>query len=297
MANLRIVTNNEAVGATITPSSTASSNTIASNLIDQQKTSVWRSNTSSTTSVTANLLIVPPGPTTINFLGLFFTNLTSLATVRVRGWIGAAPTLGGTVDSPTITTTNSTLVFNTTYLSVIPVQTLGKFAWGISPLGENAYSGRTSHARLYISNTVQCSSYTVEIKDINNSKQVEIGNLVIGKYWSPTYNTSYGLSSEYVDTSELIRSENGNLLTIIKPVFHKLEFNLKWLMDSDRAELLRIFRSIGKRTPLFISLFPENSEDYQKELMHQIYGKLSDTYAIDHPMYSIYSSKIQIEEL
>lgn len=297
MANLRVVHENIASTATITASDSAATTNI-SNIKKQQKSYVWRSATKSTNNVLANIKVVPTSMSTVGFVGLFFNNTTSSLQVRVRGYIGTEPSLGGTVDLPTITATG-TLMVDTGWVYASPAQNLGNLDFGVSLLGENSYSGRKSYARIWIPVEQQkpCTSYTIELMDYITSKYIEVGNLVMGNYWSPKYNTSFGLSTSVIDTTDNTRTESGDLISTIGIKYNTMNFDLKWLSITDRMELKRIFRTVGKHSALFISLFPDNSEDWEKEMSHQIYGKLKDTYAIEHPVLSIYSSKIEIEEI
>ncbi len=294
--NLRIIYNNLADSATITASSTASASTTTANLIKDAKTSIWRSATSSTTSVKANLVVTLPTASIVGGVILPFCNLTSVATIRVRGYTGAAPTLGGTVDNPTITATG-TLVFDTGNVAACPYQQLGLWAWGTLPLGVNSYSyGGGTYARVWFDQR-SVTSLVIEIIDTNASKYIEASRLVIGSYWSPTFNTSYGLSLASKDLSEHNRTQSGDLVTNRGVRFNSMTFDLNWLTPSDRVSFNQIVKGNGLPKPLFISLFPDNNTDWAKEQSHQLYGKLSQLGAVSHPVYEMYSTQIEIEEI
>lgn len=293
--NLRIIYENLVDSSTITASSTAGV-TSTDNLKKDNKASIWRSQTSTTSSVKANLVVAFGSTKTIGGVVLPFCNLTSVATIRVRGYTGTAPTLGGTVDNPTITATG-TLVFDTGNVACCPYEQLGLWGWGTLPLGVNAYSyGGGTYARVWFTQA-SCSSIVIEIIDTNSSKYVEAARLIVGSYWSPKYNTEYGLSAGTKDMSTSERSESGNLITNRGAIYTSLNFELSWLTPNDRFEMARILKGNGTSKPLFISLFPDNSEDWGKEQSHQIYGKLPDLPNITHPIYGMYSTSITIEEV
>ena len=63
--------------------------------------------------------------------------------------------------------------------------------------------------------------------------------------------------------------------------FRTLNFDVGYLTASDRNNLFSIFRGSGTSRPLFVSLFPEDS-DLEKERDFQIYGKLSGINPITH---------------
>lgn len=292
--NLRIIYQNIADTATLTASSTAGTTSV-NNLKKDSKASIWRSSTSSTSSVKVNLVAT----FTSSIIGgviLPFCNLTSAATIRVRGYTGTAPTLGGTVDVPTITAVG-TLIFDTGNVLACPYQPLGLWAWGSIPLGVNSYAyGGGTYGRVWFP-PLACTSIVIEIIDTNTAQYIEGARLVIGSYWSPKFNTSYGLSTSMKDTSTHERSESGNLVTNRGISYNTLNFDLTWLTPADRLEFTRIVKGNGLPKPLLISLFPDNSTDYVKEQVHQIYGKLSQLGSVSHPMYEMYSTQIEIEEI
>lgn len=292
--NLRIIYQNLADSGTIIASSTTGSTAVA-NLNKDPKSLIWRSQTSSTSAVKANIVM----SFTSSIIGgviLPFCNLTSAATIRVRGYTGTAPTLGGTVDNPSITA-SGTLVFDTTNVLATPYTSLSLWGWDGLSLGANSYSyGGGTCARVWFPK-VTCTSIVIEIIDTNVDRFVEISRLVVGDYWSPTYNTEFGLSTTLKDLSTSERNESGDLVTNRGARFNSMSFDLNWLKPTDRFELLKILKGNGTAKPLFISLFPDNDTDWSKEQAHQIYGKLSQLGSISHPIYNMYSTQIEIEEL
>lgn len=294
--NLRIIYSNIADTATVTASSTASSETTTANLKLDSKASVWRSATSTTTDVKANL-VATFASSMVSGIILPFCNLSSVATIRVRGYTGTAPTMGGTVDAPTISATG-TLVFDTGNIACCPYAQLGLWDWGNLPLGVNAYSyGGGTYARVWVGSTYTCTSLAIEIIDSNTSKYVEAARLIIGNHWSPTYNTEYGLFTAIKDLSTHQRTQSGNLITNIGPRANAMTFDLNWLTPSDRMQFSNILRLNGLPKGIFVSLFPDNSTDWPKEQYHQIYGKLSQLGNITHPIYEMYSTQVEIEEI
>lgn len=302
--NLRIIYENlvDSTSTTITPSSTASSQVTAANLKLDTKALIWRSaTTSNTNDARANLIVSFDQSRPISGVILPFCNLSSSATIRVRGYTGTVPTHTGTVNAPTFDTSGATMVFDSGTIAACPYQPLGLWNWGAYPLGVNSYSyGGGTYGRLWIPNGYQvpCSSLTIEIIDTANSSQyIEASRLIIGYHWSPKYNTTLGLSNSIKDSSSHVRSESGNLLTNRGTSYNTINFNLQWLTPADRLELMRILKGNGLAKPLFISLFPDNVDDWAKEQTHQIYGKLSSLPGISHPVYEMYSSTIDIEEI
>ena len=303
MANLRVVYQNIAdlTTATITASSTASAATAVANLKKDIKSLVWRSSVSSTASIRANLVVTLPS-NVVKSVILAFTNLSVVATIRVRGFTGGAPILSGTVDSPSYSLPGTT-VFDSGTVLANPYQGTGFSNWNNdsyypATIATTTYTERKVYSRVWIPAGVACTSLLIEIIDTNNiNRYVEASRLIIGDYWSPTYNTSFGLSITPKDTSETNRSEAGDLLTSNGIIYNVLNFDLKYMSPTDRVVFAKIIKIVGAQKPLFISLFPDNTEDWEKEQLFQIYGKLSQLYGITHPIFGNYSSQIEIEEI
>lgn len=302
--NLRVIYQNIAdlSTTTITASSTASGTTTAANLVKDSKSLVWRSGTSSSVSSIKANLVVSFASGIVGGVVLPFTNLSPNATMRVRIFTGTTPTMGGTVDSPTISTAGASLVVDTGFVACCPYQQLGLWNWGNLPLGVNSYSyGGGTYARDWFT-PVTGTSAVIEIVDnraglTSPDMFIEASRLVIGSYWSPKYNTSFGLSTQMKDLSTHERSESGDLVTNRGVRFNSMNFDLNWLVPADRLEFTRIVKGNGLPRPLLISLFPDNSTDWDKEQSHQIYGKLSELAQVTHPIFDMYSTTIAIEEI
>lgn len=303
--NLRIIYQNavDVSTTTITASSTASVSTQASNMKLDSKSLIWRSGSVTTGAVNglytakANL-VVSLASSIIGGVILPFCNLSSAATIRVRGYTGTAPTLAGSVDAPT-TAATGTLRFDSGVVNACPYQVLS--IWGSLPTGVNSYAyGGGNYGRVWIplASQIACTSLLIEIVDSQNQNNyIEASRLVVGSYWSPKYNTSYGLSSGVKDLSNNTRTEAGDLISNRGITYRNMNFELKYLTASDRLEFTKILRGNGLSRPLLISLFPDNSSDWDKEQAHQIYGKLSQLPELAHPIYEMYSTTVDIEEV
>jgi hypothetical protein len=181
-----------------------------------------------------------------------------------------------------------------------PYQVLGLWNWGTNPLGSNVYSyGGGTYGRVWLDTQVQnVYSIAIDISDPGNlAGYIEASRLVVGWYWSPKYNTSYGLATTMKDLSTHERSEAGDLVTNRGVRFNSMNFDMNWLVPADQLEMQKILRGNGIAQPLLISLFPNNSDDWVKEQSHQIYGKLSQLSSIVHPILDMYSTSIDIEEI
>jgi hypothetical protein len=128
------------------------------------------------------------------------------------------------------------------------------------------------------------------------SSSVKVSKFIIGNYWSPKYNTNFGVQVGYEDASTSERLQSGDLYTTVSPRNKTLQFDLQYMDESDKFQLFDILRSCGKVRPLFVSVFPQDT-DKQKEQMYSIYGKLNNLNSISYVMYTIYSSSLSLEEI
>lgn len=269
--NLRIIYNNVADSATSVVASSTAGTTTTANLKKDTKALVWRS-----TSTTATLTVTLPTAQIVGGVILPFSNLSSTATIRVQLNTG----------------------LDTGNVLAAPYQNLTNIDWGYIPLGVNYYSvGGYSYGRVWFTPT-SATTITITITDtLNTSGYIEASRLVIGSYWSPRYNTSFGMSVVARDTSTSNRTESGDLVSNQGTQFSSMKFDLNWLTPVDRVQLTTLLRKLGTNKPLFISLFPDCTEDWGKEQMYQIFGKLSQSSDVSHPIFGIYSSQIDIEEV
>ena len=246
-------------------------------------------------------LVVTFLPTNIGGIHLPFCNLSQQATIRVIGYSGTSPTMGGGPDLPTYSP-GATQVFDTGIVSCCPYSQLGPINWPNTTVGATAYSyGGGVYARVWspTGNALLCTSLLILIVDPGNTSTrcIEASRLVIGQYWAPTYNTSFGLTSTMKDNSTQTRNEAGDLITNRGTRYNSMNFNLNWLNPSDRLNMTNIIRYNGMTKPVYVSLFPDNTTDWDKEREYQIWGKFVSTPTINNFTYEMYSTTIDIEEV
>jgi hypothetical protein len=271
--NLRIITTNLVTGGTLSTTSTTVGGNIQ-NLKNDKKSSIWRA---SGTSAEITLTI-----SNSKFGGIVFPfcNLSTTATVKVF-------LNGATLDQ------NATVLNK----AVCPWDRYTPTNWGSIPANLNTYSyGGGTYAVCWIPAQPYASTIRIVISDpANTAGYLEFSNLIIGEYWSPTYNTSYGLNTGITDSSIIDRSESGNLMSCRKPSFRTMRFNLDWLNTADRLAMQKLIQGAGKSATIFISLFPE--EGTNLENYHQIYGKQTQLNNISYSNYAFYASSIDVEEV
>ena len=262
-------------------------------------------NTVSGTTVKAFLMIDLGTAKSLQGVVLAFTNLvSSTATIRVTGnntgfTIGPpAPTVADQINTPVVTPNGGTAV------AACPWNTLGLPDWGTNPVGANTYAyGGGTYARVWLSDTTAYRYWNIEIIDTRpagTGYYIEVSRLIMGQYWTPKYNTGYGMTNSMKDLSTHERTESGDLVSQRGPRYSCLTFDLKWLDPSDRIQLTKIMLVNGLPRPLLISLFPDNgsiTSQAEMERAHQIYGKMVTLPGITYDMLDIYSTQFDIEEV
>lgn len=283
MNNLRIIYDNAGDRAALTASSQAGALGPA-NLQTDTKSAILRS-----TGLAQTLTVTWPTQESVACVALMYTNLTSSARMRVRGYAQPGDT------TPVLDTGN-------VYPSKEAVH--GSYPWGTMPLGWNAYKwggvntwaqGGGSDAVVWF-DAVRVRRLVIDL-DLRYSREtyIEASRLVVGNYWSPEVSADSGASLLLQDTSENYRTAAGDLRTARGVSSDKISLNLSHLELLDRARLMRILRECGKDRAMLFSLFPDNPAEPMVEQDHMIYGKVANLDAVTTPYYQNYSAPLQIE--
>jgi hypothetical protein len=265
--NLRIIHTNLADIATLAASSSVGDYVVDS-IKKDSKSLVWRSS-----SGTASISGTWQTPQSISSLVLPYTNLVTTAQIRFRLYSDVGSTL---------------LIYDSGTKSdeIIP--------HGNTLISQYAYGGG-SYAAIYFNKVSNCRSFTLDVISAAQNF-VELSRIIIGDYWSPKYNTEFGISVELQDSSTEIRTDSGDLVTEAAPTNKLLSFSLNYMEKEDRDTLFGIARNVGRYRSIHVSIFPED-EDKQKECLHQVYGRLVQNVTITHPMYTIYATSLSIQEV
>lgn len=200
----------------------------------------------------------------------------SVDTSPVQGPVAIVVMLSEKVNSVTMTVTG---------LGQVTESTTSSF------LGQGIGFGSGKYVVLYTTISNAITSFNIQF-----SESVKVSKILIGNYWSPKFNTSFGVQVGYDDNTVYDRLQSGDLYVTPSPRNKTLSFDLQYLDETDKFTLFDIFKSIGKSKPVFISIFPQDANQ-EKEQMYSIYGRLRDISNISYVMYTIYSSSLQLEEI
>ncbi len=277
MSNLRIIPDNAIARASALVASTTAGSLVAANMLTDIKGDVWRS-----TGTTATLTASWAAGEVIACVALPHTNLTQAATIRVRAYSDAGVTL----------------LYDTGAVPACPAAPIQLQGWAASASGVNAYAfGGGAAARVWFTPVAGVKQLTIDLVDTGNaSGYVEASRLVVGRYWSPTYNGDYGATMTHKDASEHVRNDASDLMTTIGTRSREMSLTLSTMRAADRTALVSILRGNGKGNPLFFSLFPE-SADAEQERDYEMYCKLSDISAMAIQYYDAYSAPLALDEV
>lgn len=273
MPNMRIVYDNLINSASVV-ASTTSGGLLANNLKNDLKSSVHRS---SGTSVTYTLTWTTNQ--TIGCVALPCTNLTATAAMQVRMFSDVNRTM---------------LVADSGIALAVPGFNLDPKLW---PTARNvnsfAYGGGVKAVRWFTTKPANVRAITIDIIDTSNpAGYIDCSSIVVGDYWSPTYNIQNGVQFDVVDDSETTRRDSGDLITDRSFMYDTLSFDFSLLPDSDKNTLIKIIRSVGTHDYLFVSLLPQDNSAIT-ESESSIYGKRSNS-SVTYQLYGYYAHQMQL---
>lgn len=275
MSNMRVVYDNVADSASELTASNTTGSLTAANLLTDLKGQVHRS-TGTSVTYTARWTLNQR----IGCVALPCTNLTASATMRVRLYSDSAATA---------------LVLDSGTVLAVPGFNLDPKLW---PTARNsnsfAFGGGVKAVQWFTSQPSNIRAVVIDLVDTANpAGYIDCSRLVIGSYWSPTYNVQNGVQLDLVDNSQTSRRDSGDLVTDRSFVYENLTFDFSLLTDSDKNTLASIFRNIGTHDNIFVSLFPDDS---LATTAHDsaIYGKRSANSALTYQLYSYYAHQMQL---
>lgn len=144
---------------------------------------------------------------------------------------------------------------------------------------------------VYLDLQASTSTFTVQF-----SQQVKVARFLVGNYWEPVHNTSFGIQVGYEDASSSERLYSGDIYTTVMSKHKILSLDLPYVVDAEKFKLFDIVKTVGKRKAIFVSAFP-SSQDVEKEQMYSIYGKFTNLPSITYAMFTKYTSSLQLEEI
>jgi hypothetical protein len=270
MPNMRVISNNVADSATLT-ASTTSGTLVAANMQNDFKGQVHRASGNFVTyTLTWSAL------QSIGAVVLPACNLSATATIRVRLYSDTAGT---------------TQIADSGTLTACPGLDLSW--WGTVNANSFAY-GALAKVPVWFSSHYNARRCVIDIVDSANAfGYIDCSRLIVGAYWSPTYNAEYGAAAATMDTTVSARNDAGDLLGDRGVVYDTLSLDLKRMPETDRAQLLNIFRAVGTRENILVSLLPGDASP-SAERDHMVYGRRANA-GTTLDSWPYYSSKLEVQ--
>lgn len=137
--------------------------------------------------------------------------------------------------------------------------------------------------------------FAIDLVDTNNLQgYIEAAQLVLGAYWSPTYNAS-SASATNVDATTHYRTDAGDLLSHASTIHKRIPIELEYMPAEDRAALARILRG-SRAHPVFFSLYPGHP-DLELERDNTMIGKRMSDSEIAVQAAIRYGTKLELESI
>lgn len=208
-------------------------------------------------------------------------NLTSAATWRLELFAGAGQTGGTVYDSGTLT--------------ALPGYGWGEFRWGVDAWGGSIFLGwGQAFSNLWFA-PVPALSFRLTISDpANPVGYLQASRLVLGAYFEPLRNLSYGVDVSWQENSRQTRTDGGSLRTDGRVAYRRWQLSLDFLRPDERAVVLDVFRRIGLRADLFISCYPEQGGAQERD--HAGLVKLTRMPGMRRSSLEMYASALTLEE-
>ena len=250
MANVRIIFPNIADDATLSCSPAEVAALPVTNLQDQTRGKVWRSNgVISAQHIYGDLA----GYQNCSALALVRHNLTATGTYRLRLYdqTGQAGTL--LYDSGTVTLGGTILGW-------------GAFDWGTDPWGAGSLQDWPVPYFVVWFDTVNALSFDLQLDDTANPDgYLEASRLVLGHYFEPEVNAGAGLEMAWMEQSKQSRTEGGTLRTDERDPYRRFALHLPRLTAAERTTLLDRLRRAGLRNDIFLSCAPQMDSDLERD--------------------------------
>lgn len=122
---------------------------------------------------------------------------------------------------------------------------------------------------------------------------IDCSRIVCGKYWEPARQVSRGITLGIQDSSESSVTRNGDVYINKTYIRESMQFELQYFTDSDRKQLLDIFRSWGSSNYVYVSVFPDNLNT-EISRSYSIYGKSSDI-SLQYDIVNYYTTSLNLE--
>lgn len=277
MTNARIIVQNDADSATLSASPALVATLPVTNLQETSRYKVARTTSAASQDIKGDFTI----DRLISCCVLYRHNLTTAGTLRLILYSGAGQT-GSTMYDSTATLAH-------------PIKALGDLEPGYSALGESVFTGWDWYFSTLWFAPVWARSFKLTLADAANpAGYFQAARLVLGRHIEPFDTISYGVEMGWEENTKQSRTDGGSLRSETTEAFRKLNFSLERLTDGERARIVELLRSMGKRKDFFVSAFP--GQNGAKERDFSMLAKMSSLPLLIYPTFGLHAAQFQVEE-
>lgn len=278
MGNLKLIKKNVALenNSFMLTSGATEPGTSLGSLLDNRKSLWWRS----TNDGPIKIEVTWASNQTLGGVALVFTNFVVNHTVKVD--LFDAETSGNLLHSQ-----EDILDFSFDYPIGFSSHNATSFPFGGGTHFSQFFDNISNVRRLDI--TINSTGTPV-----NPDGFLDISTLVCGEAYEFSVNPNFGVSFGFGEGTIIFRTEAGDRISNRSYQSRTMSMNLAHMESPDRLVLLNLLKSLGKHTPVFISLVPEESGHLRQ--VGQIYGAINSN-SLEYIDYNIFGSEVVIDEI
>lgn len=254
--NILFMFDNAADRATISATSEVAS-LPASNLLDAQRSQVWRSTSGADQSI--DITLAAGEVTPIGAVALVDHNLTPGGSIRLQGWSDAIAGSAQTVD-----------------VTVEPWAAF--YGYGVGQYGVGGYGGTPNQGTRTLLRPIvfiplpdfsQDRYWRITLSDSSLSYH-QAGRIYLGGVWQPKVNISRGWTLRREGRTRKIETRGGQAYGNKSAGRVSIECRLDWLSPADRDELYLNYLRVEDHTPFIVCVRPAGGIE---QIYTTIYGQ------------------------
>lgn len=278
MPNLRLVSTNAVDTATLTSSDFTATLPVTNLQLEGRARVARTTNATGTKTINGNF----SGTTLCSALVLYGHNLSGTATWRLRLYSGTNQT--------------GTVVYDSTTLQPQTVVGWGAFQWGVESWGSYIFRDwEQPFYSLFFTDTYALSFRLELVDTVNPAGYLQASRLIIGRYLTPYFNASYGLSLYWDTSSVQRRTLGGSVRTDRRATYRRLRFDLEALAAGERALWLDLARSVSLHREMFVSVYPGLGGELERD--HSMLCKFGQVPSSSLPMPERWTMQFEFVEV
>lgn len=174
---------------------------------------------------------------------------------------------------------------------------LGEWVVGVDPWGVPDLSLLPAKQfAAWLPQPILCDSYRITINDADNlDDYIQVGRVFAGQYYSPATNPAYGMSLEWQDFGDNVRTESGSLRTVGRGSARQMSFDLEVLAQQGFSDLTLQLTRAGKESDVYITMYPEQRGVL--EAAHAFVAKRASNYTTTNDRYRNWRAPLTFDEV